>query len=77
MLLRLVLVLCEVLSATGVRLRTMLTVDKVWPIHSEWTILSGPLPDRKAEHDIEGKEYRVDDVGFTMLTIDRSLRPER
>lgn len=58
---RLVLVLCKISLGTGPPLRNELTVDKAWSIHSERTVVSGPLPDRKAEHEVESTEYRVED----------------
>ena len=61
------------LLATSLLLRIKLTVNEAWSIHSKRTILSSPVPDRDAEHEIEGKEYRVEDNEFGMLTIERLL----
>ena len=61
MLWLLVQVLFKTQLATGPFLRIELTVDKAWSIHSERTVLSGPVPDRKAKNEIEGTEYRVQD----------------
>ena len=56
MLWRLSLVLKRIQLATGALLRIQHTVDKIWSVHPEIAVLSGPVPDRKARHDIEGTE---------------------